>query len=183
MKIYTKTGDAGQTSLIGGRRVDKHHARVQAYGGVDELNAAIGWAIVPCDDSGLADELRRSQRDLFVIGAELATDDDGSPPARVDTQTVERLENWLDRAWGQLPELHDFVLPGGGESAARLHFARTICRRAERAVVALNQSEPVGECVLSYLNRLGDLLFAYARLANQLEQVPDTIWAPPKRNT
>ena len=183
MRIYTKTGDAGQTSLIGGRRVDKHHARVQACGGVDELNAAIGWAIVSCDKTGLADELRRIQGDLFVIGTELATDDDQNPPAQVAPQAVERLENWLDRAWGQLPELHGFVLAGGGESAARLHFARTVCRRAERAAVALNQNEPVGECVLSYLNRLGDLLFAYARLANQLEQLPDTIWVPPKRNT
>lgn len=181
MKIYTKMGDAGQTGLIGGQRVEKHHARVAAYGCVDELNAAVGWAMVPCGDTTLTGELRRIQDDLFGLAAELATDDAGQSPTRLETEAVERLESWLDRAWEQVPELHNFVLPGGCELAARLHLARTVCRRAERAVVGLSTGHRVGEFAIPYLNRLGDLLFAYARLANQLDNITDEVWLPPEK--
>ncbi len=181
MKIYTKTGDAGQTGLIGGRRVDKHHVRVVAYGGVDELNAAIGWALVPCGDPARAAELRRIQDDLFVLGAELATDNDAQPPTRLGVQAIERLEGWLDRVWEPLPELRNFVLPGGSELAARLHLARTVCRRAERAVVELSQEHRLDPWVIPYLNRLGDLLFAYARAANRHAQLDDVVWVPPEK--
>ena len=181
MKIYTKTGDAGQTDLIGGQRVDKHDVRVAAYGCVDELNAAVGWAMVPCGDAGITGELRRVQHDLFVIGAQLATEDNADPPARLGAEAVERLENELDRAWGQVPELHSFVLPAGCEPAARLHLARTVCRRTERTVVELNESHRIVETVIPYLNRLSDLLFAYARLANKLETVEDVVWMPPEK--
>ena len=181
MKIYTKTGDAGQTGLIGGQRVDKHHIRVAAYGCVDELNAAIGWARVPCGDARMTGELRRIQNDLFVIGAELATEDDARPPTRLGAEAVERLEDKLDHAWDQVPDLHEFVLPAGGELATRLHLARTVCRRAERAVVELSKSHHIGETIIAYLNRLGDLLFACARLANRLDAVEDVVWTPPEK--
>jgi len=181
MKIYTKTGDTGQTSLVGGKRVDKHDARVTAYGCIDELNATIGWVMVPCPDIDLGNELRWIQGDLFVIGAELATEDDSDPPSALGAPGVERLESWLDRTWGQLPELRGFVLPGGGEFAARLHLARTVCRRAERAVVGLSRTHRVGESTIPYLNRLGDLLFAYARLANQFERIQEVVWIPPEK--
>jgi cob(I)alamin adenosyltransferase len=181
MRIYTKTGDGGQTGLIGGRRVDKHDLRVAAYGDVDELNATVGWAAVSCTDTGLAGELRQIQDDLFVLGAELATAAGGPPPTRLGRPAVERLEGWLDRVWASLPELRNFVLPGGSESAARLHLARTVCRRAERAVVELSRSEAVGDTAVPYLNRLGDLLFAYARLANHEAGVADVVWIPPEK--
>lgn len=183
MKIYTKTGDTGQTGLLGGKRVDKHHARVAAYGCIDELNAAIGWALVACRNPDLADALRRVQGDLFVMGAELATDDDAVPASALDAPAVERLEGWLDGAWGQVAEVRHFVLPGGGEFAARLHLTRTVCRRAERCVVELSRSGRVGEYAIPYLNRLGDLLFAYARLANRLEGIEEVVWTPPERRT
>lgn len=181
VKIYTKMGDAGQTGLIGGTRVDKHDVRVTAYGCVDELNAAIGWAMVSCRESELAGKLRRIQHDLFVIGAELATEGDTQPPVRIDVHAVERLEPWLDHAWEQLPKLDGFVLPGGSEFAARLHLARTICRRTERTVVELSKSHSLGTFTIAYLNRLGDLLFAYARLANQLAGTKDVVWVSPEK--
>lgn len=178
MKIYTRTGDAGQTGLIGGARVDKDHARVETYGCVDELNAAVGWALAACDRGTIAAELRQIQDDLFRIGAELATDDDRAPPQRLDPAAATRLEQWLDRAWNPLPELRNFILPGGSEPAARLHVARTVCRRAERAVVSLARVHSVGPHLVVYLNRLSDLLFAYARLANHLAGVLDIPWLP-----
>ncbi|MCK4658913.1 MAG: cob(I)yrinic acid a,c-diamide adenosyltransferase [Phycisphaerae bacterium] len=182
MKIYTKTGDGGETSLADGVRVAKHDPRVGAYGCVDELNAAIGWATVPCHTNRLAAELRQIQDDLFVVGAELATGNNAAPPISLSSKTVERLEKQLDHVWEQVPELSNFVLPGGGELAARLHLARTVCRRAERAVVELSKNESVGEQVIRYLNRLGDLLFAYARFANKLDGIEDVVWVPPEKN-
>ena len=181
MKIYTKTGDNGQTGLIGGKRVKKHHARVTAYGCVDELNAALGWTMVPRGDPEMIGELRRIQEDLFEIGAELATDDSATSPARIGAVAVQRLESALDRAWEQVPELRNFVLPGGGESAARLHLARAVCRRVERAVVELSEGHRVGDFVIPYLNRLSDLLFAYARLANKLENLAERVWRSPEK--
>ncbi len=181
MKIYTKTGDAGDTGLFGGGRVPKSHPRVAAYGDVDELNAVIGLvrATPPGD---FHDRLfERIQRDLFAIGGHLATPD----PARVrqalekatlSSSRVEEFEQLMDAADGTLPPLRAFILPAGTQKAAWLHLARTVCRRAERHVVALAQAEPVPGLFLVYLNRLSDLLFTLARLANHEAGVPDTTW-------
>ncbi|HEX2450968.1 MAG TPA: cob(I)yrinic acid a,c-diamide adenosyltransferase [Gemmatimonadales bacterium] len=181
MKIYTRSGDEGDTGLFGGGRVPKHHPRVAAYGDVDELNSAIGLAraTAPAD---LADQLLESvQRDLFAIGGHLATPD----PERV-SRTLEKaalsddrvaeFERAIDAADAELPPLTAFVLPGGTPKAAALHLARTVCRRAERSVVRLAREAEVPPLFLVYLNRLSDLLFTLARLANHRARLGDTTW-------
>jgi cob(I)alamin adenosyltransferase len=182
MKIYTRTGDAGDTGLFGGGRVSKDHSRVAAYGSVDELNAHIGLALSTVADPEIRSRLEQIQHDLFTIGAELssAPKQDGSrhehlPELPVDR--VEEMEAWIDRADGELPELRNFILPGGGPGAAALHVARTVCRRAERAIVHLATLEPVEEDVVIYLNRLSDLLFTLARMENHRSGIPDVVWA------
>ena len=178
MKIYTKTGDDGSTGLVGGGRVSKGDARIECYGTVDELNAAIGLAAVvaPAD---FLEELRMIQSDLFTIGSHLATPPESplraSLPA-LDEAIVGRLESRIDRTTAALPPLRNFILPGGGELAARLHVARTVCRRVERLVVVLRAHSPVPELIVRYLNRLSDWLFTEARGANQTAQIPDVIW-------
>jgi len=181
MKIYTRTGDAGETALFGGGRVSKDHPRVAAYGAVDELNAAVGWAATQVGDDALVERLSSLQHDLFAIGAALASAprQDGErhphlPPLPVDRP--EEMEGWIDEASGELPELREFVLPGGTAGAAALHSARTICRRAERMVVHLALHEAVEEDVIVYLNRLSDLLFSMARLANHRAGAADVTW-------
>jgi cob(I)alamin adenosyltransferase len=181
VKIYTKTGDAGETSLFDSSRVSKADARVDAYGEVDELNACLGGARASLDGStaDLAAMLVDIQRDLFAVGSRLA--DPSSKVARrirralVDQGHVARLEEWIDRLELALPPLRRFILPGGTDAAARLHVARAVCRRAERRVVALGPGavEPV---VVVYLNRLSDLLFVMARAANQRGGAPDEEW-------
>jgi cob(I)alamin adenosyltransferase len=183
MKIYTRTGDAGETGLFGGGRVPKDALRVEAYGEVDELNALLGWVRTLTRDDELNRRLGVLQADLFALGAHLAT-----PPARERRRRPElpplpdgrpgEMEQWIDDADVQLPPLRHFVLPGGTPDAAALHVARTVCRRAERRVVALARAEDVEPSILVYLNRLSDLLFALARLANHRAGVPDTPWAP-----
>ena len=182
MKIYTKTGDGGETSLMGGARVPKDHLRVTAYGCVDETNAAIGVARAspPAD---FADALlAQVQRDLFSIGASLATPQPERLKERVRRKTVvepERiaaLEQAMDAADQTLAPLKAFVLPGGSPKAAALHLARTICRRAEREVVRLGREEDLAPEVIVYLNRLSDLLFVLAREANRTAGVPDVTW-------
>lgn len=181
MKIYTRTGDQGQTSLFGGGRVAKDHLRVTAYGDVDELNAALG-AVMACEPVELERALLESvQRDLFAIGGQLASPQPGKVAkalvkAELPTGRVEALEAAIDRADGELAPLSAFVLPGGTMKAALLHVARTVCRRAERSVVGLDRDERVADPILPYLNRLSDLLFTLARLANQRAQVPDRTW-------
>lgn len=182
MKIYTKTGDAGETGLFGGTRVSKASGRVAAYGDVDELNSVIGLArLTPIDDE--RDALLASiQSELFELGAELAAragKDTGVP--RVGDVEVERLERAIDRAEEELSPLETFILPGGSSTGAHLHLARTVCRRAERAVVALAQGEDVRPEVIRYLNRLSDLLFVLARLANLRAGVADVPWEGRKR--
>ena len=178
MKIYTKTGDDGTTGLIGGSRVRKTDARIECYGTVDELNAAIGLAAVAAAPP-LLDQLRQIQADLFAIGSHLATPDDSphrqSLPS-LDDPMVTRLENQIDATIAQLPPLRNFILPGGSELAARLHVARTICRRTERLVVSLPSGMPTTALSIRYLNRLSDWLFVEARRANDLAKVPDLIW-------
>lgn len=186
MKIYTRTGDNGTTGLIGGRRVRKSDPRLECYGTVDELNAALGLAIAvaPAGDpaAGLVPAVREVQSDLFVIGSHLATPDDSPPRASLpplDDAMVRRLEQQIDAAESRLPPLRQFILPGGTEIAARLHLARTVCRRAERLLVQWSAEEPVPPVLLSYVNRLSDWLFVHARLANALGGGADVPWVKP----
>ena len=181
MKIYTRTGDGGDTGLFGGGRVPKHHPRVAAYGDVDELNSAIGVArAAPPTD--LADPLLESiQRDLFALGGHLATPDPGKvrralARAELSATRVEEFERAIDAADAELPPLRAFVLRAGAPKAAALHLARTVCRRAERSVVGLAAAEEVPPLFLTYLNRLSDLLFALARLANHRDGRGDVTW-------
>ncbi len=179
MKIYTRTGDDGSTGLFGGGRVRKTDARVQAYGEVDELNAVLGVALA-AGAGALAAVLTDLQRELFVLGADLATPagQETSYLPRVQAQHVAALERLIDEHDARLPELKSFVLPGGSELAAHLHHARTVCRRAERATVALAAVEDLGPVPVQYLNRLADLLFVLARWANLAAGVAETPWAP-----
>ncbi|MFQ5490620.1 MAG: cob(I)yrinic acid a,c-diamide adenosyltransferase [Phycisphaerae bacterium] len=179
MKLYTRKGDDGQTQLGSGGRVGKEHPRVGAYGEVDELNAAVGLARAGCTDAELAEKLSRVQECLFVVGAELADPERGPRTPTLSAAESAELESWIDQAAAGVAALKHFVLPGGCELAARLHLARTICRRAERVVVGLAGIEDVGPATVVYLNRLSDLLFAWARLANTQAGVQDTVWHPP----
>lgn len=208
-KIYTKTGDDGTTGLVGGGRVRKDDLRVEAYGTVDETNAAVGVAVVECDrmiagvgasrnaqtqaHSGVLAEvatlLRSLQHDLFDLGADLATPitpDEADPKVaagklRIVAQQVERLERAIDTYNDPMPPLTNFVLPGGTPAAAAMHVARTVCRRAERLVVTLAAQNPAGvnPQALIYLNRLSDLLFVLARVANDAGK-SDVLWVPGK---
>lgn len=201
MKLYTRTGDTGHTALFGGGRVSKTDPRVEAYGQVDELNAVIGWALAACQpgrDDVIASKLSALQSDLFEVGADLATP--ASSPGRcrinpINADDVARLEAWIDQACQPTPPMRSFILPGGTELASRLHVARTVSRRTERRIVHLlrehqapvteSEHEPIGMAVVAYMNRISDLLFALARLANHLAGVADVPWtprpAPPER--
>lgn len=179
MKLYTKRGDDGQTDLIGGQRVAKDHLRVAAYGCVDELNASIGLALAHCQMDAVGQPLITAQARLFDLGAQLATPGSQEQPTqRIKPDHIQQVERQIDAASDDLPPLKHFILPGGTELSARLHLARTVCRRAERAVVTLAEHEPVDPLVGVYLNRLADLLFALARQANALAGVEDVPWRP-----
>ena len=179
MKIYTKAGDDGSTGLIGGQRVRKSDARIDCVGAVDEVNAALGWCAA-CGDAHVATLLLPIQNDLFVIGSHLALPDHDAPKNQwlppMDESIVTRLEMQIDAAEQKLPALRNFILPGGVELAARLHLARTVCRRAERLLVAFALDRPVPAVILTYLNRLSDWLFVHARLANHIAGVADVPW-------
>ena len=181
MSIYTRTGDAGETGLFGGGRVPKDHIRVQAYGEVDELNSTLGL-VRATDPQELFDaELEAIQRDLFVLGGHLATPDPEKVRRALERATlsparIAEFERAIDRADAELPPLEAFVLPAGTAKAATLHLARTVCRRAERAVVRLSHEAAVPELFLVYLNRLSDLLFTLARLANHRAGRGDVTW-------
>lgn len=179
MKLYTKTGDDGSTGLFGGLRVPKCDPRVAAYGDIDETNAAIGVVLAICADAEMTARMRIIQSDLFVAGAELATQDGHPPPNAISHLQVATLEGWIDTACAETKPLRTFVLPGGTPTAAALHYARTVCRRAERAVVSLSHQQTVGENTIVYLNRLSDLLFAWARLANHRADMEDIPWISP----
>lgn len=184
MKIYTRTGDAGDTALFGGGRVRKDDVRVEAYGEVDELSAVIGLAIAGIEESGdsetTAGRLRIVQEDLLAIGAHLATPDvDGAAASHLPPLPIERvgeMEAWIDQADESLAPLRSFILPGGTESAARLHVARAVCRRAERRVLSLASEARVDGTIIVYLNRLSDLLFTLAREANANAGREDVPW-------
>jgi cob(I)alamin adenosyltransferase len=179
VKIYTKTGDRGETSLFDGTRVLKHDPRVAAYGDVDELQAAIGVSAASGLDRQLRAIVLAVQRDLFALGARLADPSYKIAPRVtkivVDDASVTRLEDWIDQLETELPPLRHFILSGGSPAGASLHLARTVCRRAERAVLALG-AEATAPVVLAYLNRLSDLLFVMARVANHRADVPETEW-------
>ncbi|GJQ26696.1 MAG: ATP--cob(I)alamin adenosyltransferase [Phycisphaerae bacterium] len=194
MKLYTKQGDDGGTVLFDGTRVRKHDARVCAYGDVDETNAFVGVAtsmvqgLVAASSGGarqdwqrLVDRLMHIQRDLFTVGAELATPI-GAPHRdkvpKISEVDIARLESWIDDACAVVPPLRQFILPGGAPAASALHVCRTVCRRAERRVVALGADCPNPNVVI-YLNRLSDLLFAWARCANAFSGVEDVPWHAP----
>ncbi|HET9134686.1 MAG TPA: cob(I)yrinic acid a,c-diamide adenosyltransferase [Gemmatimonadales bacterium] len=180
-KIYTRTGDAGETGLFGGGRVPKDHPRVGAYGDVDELNSAIGMARA-ADPVDLHDALLETiQRDLFSIGGHLATPDpervrEALQKAELSPARIAEFEAVMDAADQELPPLKAFILPAGTPKAAAFHLARTICRRTERSVVRLTQLDEVPELFVIYLNRLSDLLFTLARLANHRAGVGDVTW-------
>ena len=181
VKIYTKTGDSGETGLFAGGRVPKDHARVAAYGDVDELNAAVGAALAIEPRGFERDLLQTVQRDLFTVGAELATPDASKlsktlPNPPVGDANVAALEQAIDRHEARLEPLRNFILPGGAPKAAALHVARTICRRAERSVVRLGRETAVSPAVLRYFNRLSGLLFVLARAANAASGEPDVRW-------
>jgi cob(I)alamin adenosyltransferase len=178
-RIYTRAGDAGETSLGDGSRVPKLDCRIGAFGTVDELNAALGVVLA---DADLADRLRetlnRIQNDLFDVGADLSVPFGVTDRLRVDQAAVDRLEQLCDELNANLPMLKSFVLPGGTEAAARLHVARTTCRRAERDALAANEENAVNPLVLAYLNRLSDFLFIAARTANADGGRAEPLWKP-----
>ena len=180
MKIYTRTGDKGETGLFDGTRVSKADPRVEAYGAVDETNALLGVAAANTTDAELRGILQDLQRDLFAVGAQLADPKWGVKPRKEKTRLTEArvadLEALIDRAEAELPPLKQFILPGGSPVGAVLHLARTVCRRAERRIVALPVTMAVSPLLLAYINRLSDLLFVLARLASRRSGTEEIPW-------
>jgi cob(I)alamin adenosyltransferase len=178
MKIYTRTGDMGDTSLFGGKRVPKSTLRVDAYGTVDELNAQLGVIRALNPLAEMNDLLEKIQNQLFILGADLAAPFDSAPAdlKRIQQNEIQSLEEVIDRFDAQLEPLKSFILPGGSLVSAQLHIARSICRRTERAVDALGRKEEIGKFPLMYLNRLADLLFVAARYINKLEDREEIKW-------
>ena len=179
MKIYTKTGDDGTTSLFGGKRIDKNDLRIEAYGTVDELNSIIGTALSEIKTREVRDALTKIQNTLFIIGSDLATPGDlknSNKVLRLEQKSINDLESQIDSFNDRLPELKNFILPGGTKSASLLHLARTVCRRAERKVVELTKSIEISKNLIIYLNRLSDLLFVLARFENHSSNIPDVKW-------
>jgi len=179
LRIYTKTGDGGETGLVGGARISKDSARIAAIGAIDELNAGLGVARCEAFGSFLEEEIAKIQNWLFQLGAEVAT-----PPGSkfkndsISEKEVAYLEESMDSQNEQLPALKNFILPGGCELAAQLHLARCVCRRAERELLFLHRSEPIRDVSRKFLNRLSDWIFLASRTANRLAGVKDIIWTP-----
>ncbi len=182
-RIYTKTGDQGETGLVGGQRVAKDALRIEVYGTVDELNSFVGLVRVSARDLSLVDFellLERIQHELFNLGSELATLSQDLHPQqpRITSETIARLERDIDFYNEPLPALRSFVLPGGSRICAELHVCRTVCRRAERLLVTLRREEEVAREALLYLNRLSDALFVWSRWVNHVLGVPEALWQP-----
>ncbi len=179
-KLYTRTGDSGQTALFGGGRVPKDHPRVEAYGAVDELNSTLGVAVSALGRGRVVAALQAVQNELFNIGSELASETGPRAEAGrlflAPAAKIAALERLIDEYDAKLPPLRTFILPSGSQAGALLHLARTVCRRAERAAVRLARDEPVNPAVLTYLNRLSDLLFVLARYVNKAARRPETAW-------
>ena len=188
-KIYTKTGDKGETSLYGGTRVSKAAARVESYGTLDELNAFIGLAKAEISDEKVLSQLQKIQFDLFTVGSEAATPTDklilANGKNRLDLMISEKeileLEHWMDDLDASLEPLKFFILPSGGKAAATIHVCRTVCRRAERAMVHLNETEEVRPELIKYLNRLSDYLFILARYISKISGEKEEYWNPSER--
>ena len=188
-KIYTKTGDKGETSLYGGTRVSKAAARVESYGTLDELNAFIGLAKAEISDEKVFNQLQKIQFDLFTVGSEAATPTDklllANGKSRLDLMISEKeiteLELWMDDFDAELEPLKFFILPSGGKAAATVHVCRTVCRRAERAMVFLNETEEVRPELIKYLNRLSDYLFILARYISKISGEKEEYWNPSER--
>jgi len=182
-RIYTKTGDEGQTTLGDGTRVAKDHLRVTAYGTVDELNAVLGLLVSGFQDNSERELLQSIQNDLFDVGADLCiphgSEKEEKPRLRVKPEQVDRLEKSIDRLNANLEPLTSFILPGGTVAASWCHLARTVCRRAERDVITLSHSEPINSQIIIYLNRLSDLLFVLGRFYNNNGK-QDVLWVPGK---
>ncbi len=180
MKIYTKTGDKGETSLFGGKRVLKDDLRLNAYGTTDELNSILGLAVIEVKSDELKSIIKSIQNDLFTLGSDLATplekENKSFVIPRVDEKFSLRLESLIDKFDSQLPGLKNFILPGGSKGAGCLHLARTVCRRGEREVVSLSKVVDIGNHIVVYLNRLSDLLFVLARFENLSNGFEDTVW-------
>ncbi len=178
MKIYTKTGDDGTTSLVGGARVNKDSLRVECYGTVDEVNSILGLSITVVSSKDVSSLLNKIQNKLFTIGGELATPKNKSDfnKVRLVNNDILLLEDSIDKYEKELEPLKQFILPGGTKGASLLHYARSICRRTERLVTSLSKNEMISNLILIYLNRLSDLLFVLARYENSINQVPDIPW-------
>lgn len=179
-KVYTRTGDQGQTSLVGGARVSKASLRVDAFGDVDELNSVIGVVRARSNDEEIDEVLGLLQNDLFTLGADLASPSDIHVP-RIDESFVTKLEGFADRFLAELEPLKEFILPGGSEAGASLHLARTVARRAERRAVKLSEIEQLNPETIIYLNRLSDLLFILARVVNRRTGIPEQMTDFSKR--
>jgi len=182
MKIYTKTGDKGETGLFGGERVSKDSLRISAYGTIDELNSFIGYTITEVRDKSVKENLSKIQNYLFIVGSDLATPETEKTTKLNIQRTPElfykEIEKMIDEYDAQLEELRNFILPGGSKGAALLHICRTVCRRAEREVVALKKSMTIGDNIIIFLNRLSDLFFVLSRFENKVSNHPDTKWLP-----
>lgn len=182
MKIYTKTGDKGETGLFGGERVSKHSTRLDAYGTVDELNSFLGLAILEVNNDEIKFILNDIQQKLFVVGSDLATPQTDKNEKLKITRTpdiyISDTEKLIDKFDSQLEDLKNFILPGGSKGAALLHICRTIARRAEREIVALKDAELIGNNIVIFLNRLSDLFFVLSRFENKHSNIPDTKWIP-----
>lgn len=179
MKIYTKTGDTGKTGLLGGVRVSKSHLAVEVCGSLDETNSLIGMAISQSLSLDLVPHVTQIQNDLFDLGSRVAAcESETSRPAVFSSQRVIQLEQWIDHYQAELPPLQEFILPGGSPAGATLHYGRTVCRRCERNLVGLIESGTGRDLAveLTYLNRLSDLLFVFARFANDRARLPETTW-------
>ncbi len=177
MRIYTKTGDRGTTSLFGGKRIDKNSARIEAYGNVDELNSLIGTILADNPPKDISKKLLRIQSELFVLGSDLATPMDTKLKIpRISKSFTSRLEKEIDAWEKQLPALRNFVLPGGLAVGSKLHLARTVARRAERFIVNLSSVEKINPNAQTYMNRLSDWLFVCARFVNKIDKVQETPW-------
>ena len=179
MKIYTKTGDAGSTSLFGGTRVSKHHIRIESYGTLDELNSWLGLIRDQLEDSETSRELIRIQSELFTLGAELATEPEKSERLKIQTlgkPEIQLLEKSIDRMNENLPEMTHFILPGGHTSVSYCHLARTVCRRAERRMSLLDEQQKLSETALAYINRLSDYLFVLGRHLSQKLKAEEVRW-------
>ncbi len=179
VKIYTRGGDKGETSLIGGKRTSKSSARIDAYGSVDELNSALGVAMSIIDDKEVKEVLQRVQNELFIVGSDLADPsypDNPNKTPRVSDSMVKQMEAIIDKYEEEIGSIQYFILPSGTKEASVLHLARGIARRAERAAVELSLSEKINPAVIAYLNRLSSLLFVFARLMNKRKGVKDVAW-------